>query len=201
MYVVGSIRSGSTAFAVAKALEYNIPYAGDLSYTSIHQPGPEPFRANAKNEFHEIGFNPSYTVSQYVEISRNLQDPSHMYLIPASLTSPDSWGDAVGYITRRSIKNIARSQFCFVKKISTSRLVSEGEMFGYIERALIGAVCLLEYCKQTNKQITWYEDMFDVNTVYTAWEESPFKLTFEAKIDKLLQELNPQSINSNITLT
>jgi hypothetical protein len=201
MYVVGSVRSGSTAFAVAKALEYNIPYAGDLSHSSIHQPGAEPFRVNAKNEFHEIGFNPSYTVSQYVEISRNLQDPAHMYLLPTSMISPGSWGNAVGYITRRNIKDIARSLFCYVKKTTTSRLISEGEMYGYIERALIGAVCLLEYCKQTNKQITWYEDMFDVDTVYTAWEESPFKLTIEAKIDKLLQELNPQSINSNINLT
>jgi len=201
MYVVGSVRSGSTAFAVAKALEYNIPYAGDLSYTSIHQPGPEPFRINAKNEFHEIGFNPNLTVSQYVEISRNLQDPSHMYLMPTNLASPSSWGDAVGYITRRNIKNIARSHFCYVKRTTASRLVSEGDMFGYIERSLIGAVCLLEYCKQTNKQITWYEDVFDVTTAYTAWEESPYKLTFEARVDKLLEELNPQSINSNIILT
>jgi len=201
MYVVGSVRSGSTAFAVAKALEYNIPYAGDLSYTSIHQPGAEPFRVNSKNEFHEIGFNPNFTVSQYVEISRNLQDPSHMYLVPAGFTIPSLWDDAVGYITRRNIKNIARSQFCFIKKITKTRLPSEGELFGYIERALIGATCLLEYCKQTNKQITWYEDTFDADTAYTAWEENPFKLTLEAKVDKLLEEMNPQSINSNIILT
>lgn len=201
MYVVGSVRSGSTAFAISKALEYGVPYAGDLSYTSIHNPVANPFRINAKDKFHEVGYNPSFTISQHVAATRNLEDPTRMYLLPANHAIAHSWENAVGYITRRNIKNIARSLFCYMQKINASRVPSEGEMFSFIERSLLGAALLLEYCKVANKQITWYEDVFEVETAYTAWDAIPYKASLEARIDRLLQELDPQSINPNIIMT
>lgn len=201
MFVVGSVRSGSTAFAISKALELQVPYAGDLSYTSVHNPVASPFRINAKDKFHEVGYNPSFTISEYVTSTQNLDDPTRMYLLPANLTVTHCWNDAVGYITRRNIKNIARSLFCYMQKVNANRAPSEGEMFSFIERSLIGATLLLEYCKQANKQMTWYEDVFDVQTTYTTWETTPYKASLEARIDKLLQELDPQSINPNIITT
>lgn len=201
MYVVGSVRSGSTAFAISKAAEYGVPYAGDLTYSSIHNPTTNPFRVNTKDKFHEVGYNPSFTISQYVAATRDLNDPTRMYLLPANITLTQSWENAVGYITRRNIKNIARSLFCYVFKINSNRLPSEGEMFSLIERSLIGTTLLLEFCKVANKEITWYEDVFDVETAYTTWETIPYKTTLESRIDKLLQELDPQSINPNIIMT
>lgn len=197
MFIVGSGRSGSTAFAIAKALENNVPYGGELSPANVFATNTT--RIRFKETHHEINVGASFTLQQYAAIDKHA--PTHMYLLPSTYGGTETWGDAVGFITRKNLKNIARSTFCYMTKGNSSRLLSQAEMYNVIERALFGALLILEYCKTNNKEVTWYEDMFDVQTTYTAWDQSAYKDALEAKIDIYLAEFDPQSINPNIILT
>ena len=200
MFIVSAVRSGGTAYAIAKAAEMGIPFGGDLNYTQIAAASST--QPNIKALYHETGIGHTFTPSEYVNIHLNLDTPAFMYLVPANVYNIADWDKAQAYVCRRNIKNIARSVYCYTTKVNKDkRIVFQGEMFPAIMRALMGAACLLEYCKQRNKPVTWYEDVFDVSTEYKDYNESPYFAQMDPLIDKFLSEVNFQQINPNIVLT
>jgi hypothetical protein len=59
---------------------------------------------------------------------------------------------------------------------------------------------MLKFCAKHNKTITWYEDVFEKTTTYSAFNDWPHRqepLTF---LDELIAEFRPELLNQNIVV-
>jgi hypothetical protein len=202
MYIVGTARSGSTAFTIHKALEAGIPFKGEINYSPAVV-GTNTTRPNWKRDFHETGIQPTYTMAEFLAAWANLSDPNSMYLVNALNCDVGAWGGATAYITRKNIRNSLRSHANHVIKNyygSTPTVRPFHFVRPLIERNLISTCLLLKFCADNNKTITWYEDVFEKETTYTAYNEWPHKVELEAFIDGLITEFRPELLNQNIVV-
>lgn len=200
MYIVGTARSGSTAFTIHKALEAGVPYKGEINYTPAIV-GATTSRSIWKRDFHETGIQPSYTVTEYLDAWANLSDPNSMYLVNAIAGDISVWGGAAAYITRKNVRNamISHANHVIKNYYGSTPIVRPFHFVKQLlERNMISTCLLLKFCADNNKTITWYEDVFEKNTTYTAFEEWPHKDMALAFIDELIAEFRPELLNQNI---
>jgi hypothetical protein len=199
MYIVGSPRSGSTAYAIHKSIEQNVPFRGELTQIYVLQPPTN--RINYKRMFHETGVQPDYTLSEYMMHWENILSPASLYLINSVTSTPRDWGDAIAYITRKNFRNILKSGANYL--IKNNPFSAERDCHFLQQQmtfAAIGTCTLLKYCNDHQKEITWYEDVFDRDTEYTFYDGYTLHSDLENHIEGLIQELRPELLNQNIVV-
>lgn len=196
MYVVGCPRSGSTALAIHKALEANIPFRGELAPMYILQ-GSE-HRLNFKRTYHETGVQPDYSLSEYLMHWENINSPSSMYLLNIG-SSPAMWGNASAYIARKNFRAMFVSSANYLLK---NNPFPEERPVHLLRQQItfnaVGTCIFLKYCAEHQKEITWYEDIFDRETEYTFYNNYAHKEELDECIEGLVQELRPELLNQNI---
>lgn len=202
MYIVGTARSGSTAFTIHKALEAGIPFKGEINYIPAIA-GANSTRPNWKRDFHETGIQPSYTLAEYLDSWANISDPNSMYLVNAVGGDVSVWGGAAAYITRKNIRNSLLSHANHVIKNYYGSAPTPRQFHfvrQLVERNLITTCLLLKFCANNNKTITWYEDVFEKNTTYAALDEWEHKALLMTAIDEMIAEFRPELLNQNIVV-
>lgn len=200
MYIVGTQRSGSTAFAIHKALEAGIPFRGELSLRYVvQQPST---RINFKRLFHETGIQPDYTLSEYMLQLEGIDSTDSMYLLNAASSVPNMWSNASAFITRKNFRNILKSQANYLIKNNPIAGQERDVRLLTMDMTVtaISACLLLKYCNDHQKEITWYEDVFDRVTVYDGFEGYAHKEELEGLMDALIEEFRPELLNQSIIL-
>lgn len=200
MYVVGSSRSGSTAFTIHKALEAGIPYRGELAPAHVIRPfEKDSQRVSFKRQYHETGVQPDYTSSEYLMHWENINSPSSMYLVNPSASSPAVWNNACAYITRKNFRNMLKSSCNYLIKNNPFPYDRAPDYLRFhIMATAVGAALLLQFCTERQKEITWYEDILDRNTEYSYYDSYVHKEDLDGYIDVMILELRPEIINQNI---
>jgi hypothetical protein len=202
MYIVGTGRSGSTAFTIHKALEAGVPFKGEINYFPAIA-GPNPSRPVWKRDFHETGIQPTYTVDEYLDAWDNLSDPNSMYLVSAQSGDVSVWAGASAFITRKNIRNAMLSHAnLLIKSYYGNTPVVRPYHFirQAVERNFITTCLMLKFCAKHNKTITWYEDVFEKTTTYSAFNDWPHKQELLTFLDELIAEFRPELLNQNIVV-
>ena len=204
MYVVATARSGATAFCLNYAFEHGIEYGGELSVQFVN-PGMDtpgnPY-INTKQATHETGIQPTYTPNEFLSNVSELKNPSKIFLVPA-IHGAHLLADADFYMTRKNVYNIFKSRMNFLLKTSPQDMQgSIGSLSPIFYRNVMelrALVVMLQYCKNNDKQVTWYEDTFTRDTEYTyldAWENrNEFLGGLQAHVSSIdFEYLNPNII-------
>jgi hypothetical protein len=206
MYALATQRSGGTAFCLNYAFEHNIEYGGELTLPFVNPGTPtteNPF-VNLKQLYHETGIQPTYTMDEFLTNMSELKNPSKIFLVTVPL-GIYLIEDADFLISRKNIKNISASFVNYTLKISPE----VGQIDGYVDISqafnrstgdLKALAVMLQHCKNTGKQMTWYEDHFNRTTEYTLYNNWSQKARFETLIDRHIESIDFQGLNENIIL-
>lgn len=204
MYVVSTLRSGATAFCIDYAFNNNLTFQGELSPKYIRAGTITGLGAdtNTKQQFHETGFQPTYSPEQFCNHINNLNSPNDLYLLNVAEHTTALPG-ASFYLTRKDIKASFQSLLNYFLKVTAS---SENQLqsksfffFKQITPILVSNYAtLLQFCKDNNKQITWYEDVYDRQTVYEFYEAWTQKDAFDQYVASIVNTVDWSSLNPEI---
>ena len=178
MYIVATPRSGGTAYSTLHATEHDLTFKGELNPAFVFGPNPNAARSNYKSLHHETSFQPDYQIDEYLGYRQNLTDPSSLFLVNTIQSTPQEWENASAFVTRRNLVNIVKSQVDFFARMTNRNLAqSEENLHDFYAtnvdiamRTALSVVLMLRYCKLNNKEIVWYEDVFQQDTVYEAFD-------------------------------
>lgn len=194
MYIVASPRSGGTAYSILHATEHNLTFKGELSPAFVFGPN-NAGRSNYKSQHHETGMQPDYELDEYLGYRQNLSDPANLFLVTTLQSTPSEWENASAFITRRNLVNIVKSQVDFHARLTNRNLAQPEEKIqdfymmtvDVAVRTAMSIVTMLRYCKLNNKEIVWYEDVFQQDTqyeTYESWTKGPTMLNRVLQIYK-----------------
>ncbi len=199
MYVVSTQRSGATAFCINHAFQNNMEYGGDLHALHCNAFLPE-FQNDfieQKKTFHETGIQPSFDPLKTCQAWADIMNPQKIYMVPAF--NVGVYNNASFFITRKNVRNLIKSIVNYRIKASRPRPIIPTGVFNTLVHDLTVMAIMLTYCKENNKTITWYEDVFTRDTEYTFYNDWYGRGEFEFLIDNylaksILHDIHPDLI-------
>lgn len=209
MYVVSTPRSNSTEFCLKYSFDNNKQYMGELTY-GISNPFKidaqgSPF-VNRKQQFHETGIQPTYSIPDLVTNWVNINDPNTLSLIRANDNMP-LYNNATFLITRKNIReqliSMVDYRFKVLAGISGGSVITE-DTFSVINlcSAVMTYVCvLLQYAKVYSRDITWTEDFSTPSTTYPHIDTWENKAEFLILLDRQIAKIDFTSLNDQIITT
>ena len=208
MYVVSTPRSNSTEFCLKYSFDNNKQYMGELTY-AISNPlktdaQGAPF-VNRKQQFHETGVQPTYTIPTLVTTWSNLNDPNTLSLIRVNDNMP-LYDNAAFLITRKNVREQLLSIVDFRFKVFTgmsniSTPVDALAMINFCSLVIIQICILLQYAKVYSREITWTESFSSPSTNYSFLDAWVNKVEFLTLLDRQIAKIDFTSLNDQIITT
>ncbi len=209
MYVVSTARSNSTEFCLKYSFDNNKQFMGELTYAINNPLKPDAIGApfvNIKQEFHETGIQPTYTIPNLVTNWSNISDPNTLSLIRVVDNMP-LYDNAAFLITRKNIREQLLSMVNYRLKVfvgitgSSIITVNTFNMMNLCSVLMTHVCVLLQYAKVYSREITWTEDFSTPSTLYPyidAWEN---KTEFLILLDRQLAKIDFASFNNQIIIS
>jgi len=164
--VLAMPRSGGTKFCLDKSEETGLPFFGELHSTHI-QEYPDVFFVSItqiKKETHEAPVQPEWTTEQFM---KGWADHKNRIVLANAETSTQLLPFADYYLVRRNWKNVFYSSYDYILRSQFAEFIDFKQFVMNSSKVLANSYAsILDYCYFNDKEITWYEDLYDVNTEY-----------------------------------
>ena len=157
MIIVAGARCGGTIFAMDKAKEYGLEFAGEVGYKHFEFHGGY---NNFKVDYHETHCQPILTIDKVVDIVRN---PSK-YVVLSNGEEMTFLIEQANYILlRKSVLNMVLSSNKFFSNLQSA---APDEIRRWTFKALHYYSFIAEWCVYQHVTPLWFEDLYlePVNT-------------------------------------
>ena len=160
---------------------------------------------NRKQEFHETGVQPTYTIPALVTTWSNLNDPNTLSLIRVNDNMP-LYDNAAFLITRKNVREQLLSMIDFRFKvfsgISNQSIPADAfTMINFCSIVITQICVLLQYAKVYSREITWTEDFSTPSTNHSFIDTWEHKVEFITLLDRQLAKIDFTSLNNQIVTT
>lgn len=163
MIVCATPRCGGTIFSLNKASELGIVFSGELNVAYVRGLGQYGHR---KASYHETGFQPEYSLADYVAHLTSLTAPDRLYLINEHV------GPALPLssfrIAARDVMRAFRSGADLVIRSTPDK--DPGLQFdliaGFCRAQLETNLLITHFCRQTGNDLQFFEDILSSRPSY-----------------------------------
>lgn len=158
MIVCATPRCGGTIFCIEKARETGATFVGELSAGYVREMAALP---GAKQQNHETGYQPQYTLEEYLSYLQDLTSPGRIFLVNGSVSL--ALPMASHHIATRNMQRAYRS---------LADLLIRSMPAGYAPEAMLGTISrftgwqrqtnllITRFCQQTGKKLLYFEDLY-----------------------------------------
>lgn len=187
MIVCATPRCGGTIFCIEKAKMTGAQFYGELSMLWVQGIAPDP---GAKARLHETGFQPTFTLNDYVSHLAQVDDPAKIYLVNSQVSF--ALPQASHFISTRDLYRacVSLSNIMLQARQELPDNARAAFVMQHVTQQILTDRLIRGFCAHKGITPLIYEDMYKSKTQYAAFERFRLRNALDQAIRAELKKAN-----------